>query len=218
MRDWPISVIPNPVNLTAYAPLDQAVGRDLLHLPQECPLILFGALGGIRDFRKGADLLLSALNILHHQVIGTHLECLELVIFGSRQPVDPPQHVFPIHWLGSLGDDVTLRLAYTAADLMVVPSRQEAFGQTASEAQACGVPVVAFRTGGLADIVVDQFTGALADPFDPASLARSIRWVLEDKNRQRNLGAAARDRAKMIFNPRRIAGLYADLYNQILAP
>jgi glycosyltransferase involved in cell wall biosynthesis len=217
MKDWPISVIPNPLDLTAFAPLDQAVGRELHRLPQDRPLILFGALDFTTDVRKGADLFFDAIKFLRQQVTGTQLENLELVVFGSREPIDPPQLGFPVHWLGSLGDDVTLRLAYTAADVMVVPSRQEAFGQTASEAQACGTPVVAFRTGGLVDIVKDHVTGALADPFDPASLAESIRWVLETKQRRRQLAAAACQRADALFNPQRIAGLYTEVYKQALA-
>lgn len=217
MKDWPISVIPNPLDLNAYAPLDQAVGRELHRLPQDRPLILFGALGGTTDFRKGSDLLFDALRILRQQAAGTALEALELVVIGSQEPLDPPHLGFPVHWLGSFSDDVALRLAYTAADVMVVPSRQEAFGQMASEAQACGTPVVAFRTGGLVDIVEDRITGALADPFDPSSLAQSIRWVLEDSQRRRGLAAAARQRAEALFNPRRIAGLYAEVYKQVLA-
>jgi glycosyltransferase involved in cell wall biosynthesis len=216
MKDWPISVIPNPLDLTAYAPLDQAVGRELHRLPLDRSLILFGAIGGTTDFRKGADLLFDALKILRQQVAGTDLENLELVVFGSREPIDPPQLGFPVHWLGSLGDDVTLRLAYTAADVMVVPSRQEAFGQTASEAQACGTPVVAFRTGGPVDIVEDHVTGALADPFDPASLAESIRWVLEDSQRRQKLGVAARQWAERLWDPARVAGMYAQVYTQAL--
>lgn len=217
MKDWPISVIPNPLDLTAYAPLNQAVGRQLHRLPQDRPLVLFGALGGTTDFRKGADLLFDALKILRHQVAGTHLENLELVVFGSRELIGPPQLGFPAHWLGSLADDVTLRLAYTAADVVVLPSRQEAFGQTASESQACGTPVVAFRTGGPVDILEDHVTGALADPFNPASLAESIRWVLEDSQRRLQLAASARQRAETLFNPRRIAALYTEVYKQALA-
>ena len=216
MKGWPISVIPNPLDLTAYAPLDQAIGRELHRLPQGRQLILFGALGGTTDFRKGADLLFDALKIFRQQVAEADLENIELVVFGSHEPIDPPQLGFPVHWLGSLSDDVTLRLAYAAADVMVVPSRQEAFGQTASEAQACGTPVVAFRTGGLVDIVEDHVTGALADPFDPTSLAESIRWVLEDSHRRRQLAASARQRAETLFNAQRIAGLYAKVYEQSL--
>ena len=95
---------------------------------------------------------------------------------------------------------------------MVVPSRQEAFGQTASEAHACGTPVVAFNTGGLPDIVDDRVTGVLAEPFVPASLAASISWVLEDLTRLHSLGAAARKRAERLWAPRRIASLYEKVY------
>lgn len=61
---------------------------------------------------------------------------------------------------------------------MAVPSRLETFGQTASEAHACGTPVVAFNTGGLADIVAHRETGYLATPFDAQDLATGIEWVL----------------------------------------
>ena len=99
---------------------------------------------------------------------------------------------------------------------MVVPSRQEAFGQTASEAHACGTPVVAFNTSGLRDIVDDRVTGALAEPFKPESLASAIRWVLKDQKRQHSLGAAARERAKRLWNSARIAGLYAEVYEKAM--
>jgi glycosyltransferase involved in cell wall biosynthesis len=52
------------------------------------------------------------------------------------------------------------------------------FGQTASEAHACGTPVVAFKPGGLADIVAHRQTGDLAKPFDVQDMAAGIEWVL----------------------------------------
>ncbi len=89
MRDWPVSVIPNPLDLCAYAPMEAPLARNLHQLPQDRPLILFGALGGIADFRKGADLLFDALGLLRQKVAGTALEHLELVIFGSDKPQHP---------------------------------------------------------------------------------------------------------------------------------
>jgi glycosyltransferase involved in cell wall biosynthesis len=121
-----------------------------------------------------------------------------------------------VHYTGHLHDDFTLRAYYSAADVMVVPSRQEAFGQTASEAHACGTPVVAFNTGGLPDIVDDRVTGALAEPFEPTSLAAAIRWVLEDEHRRHQLGAAARARAEQLWAASRIARLYAEIYENVI--
>ena len=156
--------------------------------------------------------MLEALQKLKTQVKDTTLGQLELVVFGQSKPTEQPALGFPIHYSGRLNDNVSLRLLYAAADVMVVPSRQEAFGQTASEAQACGTPVVAFRTGGLVDIIDERVTGALAEPFDPSSLAQSLKWVLENSQRRKELGAAARRRAEYLWNPPKIAGIYRDLY------
>ena len=216
MGGWPITVIPNPIDLNVWAPCDQAQARALLGLPLDRPLVLFGAMGGTADPRKGADLLVEALQPLRSQVAGTPLETLELVVFGQSRPAQLPDLGFPIHYSGLLQDDLSLRLLYAAADVMVVPSRQEAFGQTASEAHACGTPVVAFATGGLVDIVHDRLTGALAEPFDSLSLATAIRWVLEDPQRRRQLGAAARQRAERLWDPARVAGLYGEVYGMAI--
>jgi glycosyltransferase involved in cell wall biosynthesis len=213
MADWPITVVPHPIDLNVWAPWDQAQARALLGLPADRPLVLFGAIGGSADPRKGADLLLHALQRLRRQVAGTPLEQLELVVFGQSRPAQSPALGFPIHYSGHLHDDLSLRLLYAAADVMVVPSRQEAFGQTASEAHACGTPVVAFATGGLVDIVEDRITGVLAEPFDPLSLAAAIRWVLVDPQRRGHLGAAARQRAERLWDPAWVATQYADVFS-----
>jgi glycosyltransferase involved in cell wall biosynthesis len=114
-----------------------------------------------------------------------------LVVFGQHAPRSPSSLGLPIHYTGHLHDDRSLRVLYSAADAMVVPSRQEAFGQTASEAHACGTPVVAFNTGGLADIVEHQSTGYLSKAFDTEDLAQGITWVLA----QRASGQLRRRRA-----------------------
>lgn len=215
--DWPITVIPNPIDLGVWAPCDQAQARALLGLPTDRPLVLFGAMGGSADPRKGADLLLEALQRLRSQVAGTPLEQLELVVFGQSRPAKPPDLGFPIHYSGHLHDDLSLRLLYAAADVFVIPSRQDNLPNTGLEAHACGTPLVAFATGGLVDIVDDRVTGALAEPFDPASLAAAIRWVLEDPQRRLRLCAAARRRAQRLWDPNLVASLNTDLYGEAIA-
>jgi len=212
MGDWPITVIPYPIDLNVWTPCDQAQARALLGLPAGRPLVLFGAMGGSADPRKGADLLLEALQRLRSQVAGTPLEQLELVVFGQRRPAQPPDLGFPIHYSGHLHDDLSLRLLYAAADVFVIPSRQDNLPNTGLEAHACGTPVVAFATGGLVDIVDHSITGALAQPFDPISLAASIRWVLEDPHLRRQLGVSARQRAERLWHPELIANSLSTVY------
>ena len=120
-----------------------------------------------------------------------------------------------MHYTGHFHDVLSLRALYSAADAMVIPSRQDNLPNTGLEANVCGTPVVAFDTGGLPDIVADRTTGALAEPFEPASLASAIRWVLEDPHRRRELGAAAKQRAEQLWAPSRIASLYAEIYENV---
>lgn len=61
MRNWPVNVIPNALDTTVWQPVERAVARRLLGLSKEGPIITFGAMGGGRDPRKGADLLFRAL-------------------------------------------------------------------------------------------------------------------------------------------------------------
>jgi len=216
MGNWPITVIPYPIDLNVWAPCDQALARALLDLPNDRPLVLFGAMGGSEDPRKGCDILLDGLQYLRRQVAGTSMEKLELVVFGQRRPSQCPDLGFPIHYCGTMHDNVSLRLLYVAADVLVIPSRQDNLPNTGLEAHACGTPVVAFATGGIVDIVDANITGALAEPFDPVSLATAIRWVLEDPERQRKLGFAARQKGKRVWDPSRISNLYAEVYHMAM--
>ena len=212
MRDWPLTVIPIPIDIEVWQPVDKVLARQLLQLPQNVPLLLFGAMNGGSDPRKGFDLLKTALNHLRDEVLD-----LELVVFGQMAPKLPPDLGFPIHYTGHLNDDVSLRLLYSAADIMVVPSRVEAFGQTASEAHACGTPTVAFDNSGLIDIVVHKQTGYLAKAFDAADLAEGIRWVLADQVRYLALAANARLEAVERFSYPVVADQYSHVYQAAVA-
>ena len=211
MRDWPITVIPNAIDTNVWQPVNKELARKMLGLPPEVPLLLFGAIGGGNDPRKGFDLLRVALGELSAQLPG-----LELVVFGQMTPKTPVNLDFPIHYTGHLHDDVSLRLHYCAADLTVVPSRQEAFGQTASESHACGTPVVAFNTTGLTDIVEHKKTGYLAKAFDPMDLARGVKWILTDSARHLELGQAARARAVKLWSYETVAAQYLSIYYQAI--
>lgn len=211
MRDWPVTVVPNTLDTDTWQPINKATARELLGLPTDVPLMLFGAMGGSSDPRKGFDLLQTALRYLRGQLRG-----LELVVFGQLAPKVPPDMGFPVHYMGHLYDDVSLRLLYSAVDVMIAPSLQEAFGQTGSEAQACGTPVVAFNATGLLDVVAHQQTGYLARAFDASDLASGIQWVLADASRLETLGAAARARAVELWSGEVVAEQYQAVYREAM--
>jgi glycosyltransferase involved in cell wall biosynthesis len=208
-----VEVIPFGLDTTVFKPIEARVARELLNLPQDKQLILFGAIDATGDTRKGFHLLQAALKQLSQTGWGDRLE---LVVFGSSKPDKPIDLGFPIHYLGKLQDDLSLRVAYAAADVMIAPSIEEAFGQTASESLACGTPVVVFANTGLEDIVDRQRNGYVADYCDTQDLARGIAWVLEDSDRHQRLRHAARHKAEREYAMDVQAHRYLSLFHKIL--
>jgi glycosyltransferase involved in cell wall biosynthesis len=215
MRGWPVNVIPYPIDIHFWSAVDRCTARQLLQLPQDATLILFGVDHGSANPRKGADLLLKSFRLLHSQVSSARTPT-QLVVFGQQLSLPPSNAEVPYHYLGRLRDDLTLKIAYSAVDAIVIPSRQDNLPNIGLEAHACGKPVVAFKVGGLPDIIDDRITGALATPFDPESFAEAIGWVVDDADRRQKLGEHARRRAESLWAESVVAKQYADLYTSIL--
>ncbi len=213
----PIQVIPNAIDTDKYRPIDRAVARHLLKLPQTKKLILFGALQPTADRRKRFHHLRSAF---HHLADQPQSNQLEAVIFGADQPIEDPHKnldlKLPTTFLGRLHDDLTLALAYSAADVMVMPSIQDNFAKTTIEAMACGIPVVGFNGTGFKDCVVHQKNGYAATCFDPIDLAEGIAWVLADSDRYETLSAHARQTVEAKFSLTRQAEQYQQLYSRLM--
>lgn len=210
-KDWPIRVIPNPIDLEVWRPLPKPLARAALGFDPALRLVLLGAMGGLSDPRKGGDLALEALARLAAGPTPPDA----LLVFGQSGLSEHPKLPLPTHFLGQLHDDLSLVLAYSAADVFVMPSRQEVFGQTALEALACGTPVVSFNIGGLPDMVIHLENGWLARPFDTEDLAQGIGWVLGDDLRRAVLGAKARAKAEALFSATCVAKQYQALYSDL---
>jgi len=208
LQDALVFNLPNPIDTSTFAPFDKQQARALLNLPQDKNLVLFGAMGAISDPRKGFKELAEAL---------THLDAdnTELVVFGSSQPKTSQGLKQKAHYLGQLHDDVSLRVLYSAADVMIVPSLQENLSNAIMESLACGTPVVGFAIGGNSDLIEHQVTGYLAKPYSATDLAQGIEWVLNASNYQK-LSQNARDKVLREFDSQVVAKKYIDLYNQII--
>jgi glycosyltransferase involved in cell wall biosynthesis len=208
-----IVVIPYGLDLSRFKPHDKLVSRALLSLPVDKQLILFGAAGGTSDSRKGFRQLQQAL-----QQLASVPETgeAELVVFGASAPAEECGLGMPSHYMGSLHDDISLSLLFASADVFVAPSTQDNFPNTVMEALACGTPCVAFRVGGMPDMIEHTESGYLAEPYVTDDLAKGIAWVLQDEARWHKLSQRAHERARREFALKRQAQQYMALYAQIL--
>lgn len=204
-----VQVVHPGVDLDLFSPLpggprSQAELRARLGLPVEAHLLLFA--GRIQPL-KGPDVLIrAAAEMLRRDPALRPRLAVVLVGGPSGSGMDKPTALADLAAeLGLLGvpgvpDVVQFRppmsraeLAdhYRAADLVVVPSRSESFGLVAIEAQACGVPVVAARVGGLPVAVADEVSGVLVDGHGSAEWSAALAGLLADPDRRQELGRAA---------------------------
>lgn len=211
MHEWPVTVIPTALDVQQFQPWPKQTARAVLGLPPDIPLVLFGALSGGTDPRKGREYLQAALVKL-----ASRIPHMAGVIFGQSEPADPPRLGVPLHWMGHLHDDATLALLYSAVDVMVIPSRQDNLPQTGIESQSCGCPVVTFDCSGLPDVVADRETGYLAKAFQVDDLANGIEWVIEDRERQETLSRRSRERAVRLWAPEVVVPQFVEVYRRAI--
>jgi len=167
---------------------------------------------------KGEDLLKQAMaNVVATNEHASDVDKIELLIFGQYQPVNNNDWPCKVHWLGPVRDDHVMTLIYSAADVMMVPSRVDNLPNTAIEAHACGIPVVAFNIGGLPNIVDHERSGWLAPAFDVDSLSKGIQWVLSDPVRWKSLSDASRNIAQERFAPAVVVEQYLRVYEQAVS-
>jgi D-inositol-3-phosphate glycosyltransferase len=104
---------------------------------------------------------------------------------------------------------------YSAADVVLVPSRSESFGLVALEAQACGTPVIAAEVGGLRYVVADGVSGFLVEGHDPGDHAERVLLLLGDPERAARMGEAAVERSRRFSWDATAAGML-QVYREVV--
>jgi glycosyltransferase involved in cell wall biosynthesis/Flp pilus assembly protein TadD len=212
-RDRPIRVIPNGFPLEVFKPGDTEQVRRELDIPPDALVVLFGA-DSVLNRRKGFRYLLEALR----QLAEAADECeLVLACFGhlpEDAAVHPPCRLIK---MGNIKDEAHLARAYSAADVFVLPSLEDNLPNTVIEALACGVPVVAFNSGGIREIIDHGKTGCLVDRRHPDDLAAGIARVLTSGEFGRLASDRCRRKAIDSYAIDARADDYVRLYRQVLA-
>ena len=204
-RDFDI-VLSTPLPLDIYKTWPKN-SKQLFGLESNLPTILFGALSGNTDPRKGWDLLYESLKILECQKFQ-----FQIVILGQSEERVSLSLNSKVTYIQKLSDDYSLATLYSASDLVVVPSRIDNLPQMAMEAQACGIPVAGFNCTGMPDGVEHQKTGYLAKAYDVKDLANGIYWILSSDERKSSLGLEARKRAVELWSEEKITRQYESIF------
>jgi len=209
--DRPMTVIPNFVDTRRFSPTPQATLRE--HLAPRGERILVH-LSNFRPVKRAPDAV---------RVFAKVRAALpaRLLLIGDGQDRPEAMHLAETFGLKQdvifLGkqDDVESLLA--VADVLLLPSADEAFGLAALEGMSCGVPVVATAVGGVAEVVQDGKSGFTLPVGDVEGMARAALALLTDDSRRAEFAAAARQRAVEHFDTSLIVPRYEAYYREVLA-
>ncbi|HMA21873.1 MAG TPA: glycosyltransferase family 4 protein [Gemmatimonadaceae bacterium] len=191
------------------APMPVATERFHPHGSREQNRFLFA---GRLNPQKGLDHLLRAFasmkGLAMLDVVGEGVSANELRLLASQLGVSDR-----IQWHGQLNQGDLVKL-YQAATAVVVPSTDEGLGLVAAEALLCEAPVIAFRSGGLTDVIEHGRTGILVTPGATAELAAALDSVLESPEHATMLAREGREFVLAAFSPESAAAKYGDIYRK----
>lgn len=206
LRPFPIVSIHYGLDTDLFAPGDQAAARSALGIDPHARVILCVAFD-VAIRRKGFAAVLEAVQRIRD------LSDLVLIVVGSGEvgELSVPSMV-----LGHVDSDARLVDAYRAADVFLMPSLEEAFGQTALEAASCGTPTVAFEVGGIPEIVRHFDTGLTVPRGDTAAMADAVRRLLTQDSLRHELAVRCRAAAVQEFALEVQARRYESLYVSLL--
>jgi glycosyltransferase involved in cell wall biosynthesis len=215
-RDMRIEVIPNSIESDVFVPQDKRAAKVQLGISEDARTLLVGAENG-SEKRKGYRELVEALRACGSNEKFNALARagrIRLLAFG-----DPGAELhemgLPVHAFGYIHTDSDLVRVYAAADVFALPSLEDNLPNTMLEAMSCGTPVVAFRTGGMPDVIRHGVTGILAPFGDTIALGEAILNVLLDGDAIQRMGVACRrvieEGYRLDVQARRYVDLFADL-------
>lgn len=203
LRGESVTAIPNPLDTTFYTPGPQAEARRELGLPLGKRLILFVAQSVANPY-KGARYLVEAMPRL------TTTDAVLVTVGSGGAEIARQLPGIEVVQLGYVSSPETMRSAYRAADVLVLPSLSENLPNTIMEAMACGTPAVAFSVGGIPEMIAHQATGYVARYRDSLDLAAGLDRIL---SRPGEMAVECRRRAVTLYGEAAVASRYLQIYH-----
>jgi glycosyltransferase involved in cell wall biosynthesis len=202
-----VRVIPPGIDTTVFKSHDKELCRKQLGLPADAFVIVTGG-ASLKDTNKNVPWLLQQLSLLPElgQVI--------VLAFGDGAVPVPDQ--LSVRFAGGIRDRSDLARLFAAADVFVSASLMETYGLTLVEAMACGIPVVAFRVGGIPEAAPEGQGAVLCKPQDGSALLEGITNLRQSPELREKLGRIAHETAQSRNAASSFASKFAQLYRECL--
>ena len=205
------SKIGHPIDTNFWTSNDKSLGKKIFNLDKKKKLFLFFSSGSTQNYRKGFDLLpkiIEKLNLSEDKY--------NLMIVGQKENKNLFNNKSNIKYIDFLNDDVSRKMLYNAADLIIAPSRSEAFGLVVAESGACEVPAIGFESTGVAETILHKQSGYLSKKNDLDDFVQGINWFFENEERFSELGKNSRNHIIKNFSSNTIAKKYVQVYQHVI--
>ncbi|SCL66004.1 Glycosyltransferase involved in cell wall bisynthesis [Micromonospora citrea] len=207
-----VAMVPAGVDTEQFHPDGEAAPRD-----QRARILSVGGLSPghgqedlIRAMRLVGDAELVIAGGPPAEQLAGHAEARRLRELAERNGVAEQ-----VKLVGAVPHD-QMATWYRSADVVACTPHYSSAGRVSLEAMACGVPVVGYAMGGIADAVVDEVTGRLVPPGDVRTLGVTLRRLLADNAGRFAYGHAAVDRVRCSYTWERTAGALERLYERVV--
>lgn len=209
-----VTVIPNTIEANVFKPYIKAEARKVLKINPEKFVLMSGFMPSKDDKHKGTSYLTDALDNLAARP-GIIKENIVLLIFGNKDNAPMPEFPFKTIFLGTISNDEHLAKCYSSADVFITPSLEDNLPNTVMESLSCATPVVAFKTGGIPDMVKHLENGYLAEYKSSDDLATGIEWLYHKRNIS-EIQKEARNTVLTLFSESVIAKKHLLLYQTLI--
>ncbi len=199
-----VHLLRNTLDLNCFQPRDSLTCRRLLNLPEDRPIVLFVA-DKANDLRKGGDWIEPIVT-----EIRLNMDC-HFASVGSRSAIVNLSDYTPF---GAIHDDRLMALIYAAADVFLLPSRDDNLPNTAIEALATGTPVVCFANGGAPELLDDPVCGRIVPTGDIHAMARGAVEMMPEANPSADARLSRRAHVEAKISPASVIEACRTVYQQ----
>ena len=201
-------IIPNCVDINVFKPYPKENIRKELRLPLDKFIVILSA-NGLHDPRKGVSYALAALHKCCRPVF---IMVVGHTTSGLRDQFKGLDYITT----GFISDNQLLSRFYAAADILIVPSLSDNLPCVILEAMASAVPTIAFRSGGIPEMIEHRINGWLAERMDADGLAEGVQLAFDNPNVLAQWARSGLEKVNRKYSPEAFVGAHLRLYRDIL--
>ena len=200
--DFKIKTIHNPIPKSFFENKNTNACKDALGLKLNIPTVMVIA-GNLNEERKGGEILKSILE-------SSVTDKVQFLLIGNGGSFKNEN----IKSIGFIEDEITIQIAYHAADILLHPAPIDNLPNTVAESISCGTPVIAFNTGGIPEMVIPEKSGWLINEIGAQAMLEVLEIIIANQSFM-NLRESTREIGLSLFNPKKIGISYLNHFKEL---